>query len=353
VAASKRSVIIVFVGAALVAVTAGLNWAQNEMNVQFHGFDDTRGVTVLSPTFDLSKDFSDRTGVRLKFGVDAITAASDGCARCHPSGANNSRVAFGASVVKKYGDTKFTYGGEYGQENFYRATTGLASISRDLNKGNTTVAGGFAFSLNQPQLHPTDTTENQFATNAFVSATQTVTKTTIVQGGYEFGNINGYQTDPFLRVPVNGVLVVGNVPDLRSRHTLTARVRQALPADTYLEADYRRYHDTWAIDSNTFSLGLSHHFSPQLLLGFAYRWYDQTGAYFYQPSYTGSPQYYTSDFRLVPFDSGLYSGRITITPKDRIFGLPKGTALVGSYERYRSSTGFEAAIFTTSIKIPY
>ncbi len=268
---------MVLIGATLVAASAGLNWAQNEMSIQFHGFDDTRGVTVLSPTVDLTKDFSDRTGVRLKFGVDAITAASDGCARCHPSGANNSRVAFGASVVRKYGDTKFTYGGEYGQEKFYRSTTGLASISRDLNKGNTTVAGGFAFSLNQPQLHPTDTTENQVATNAFVSATQTVTRTTIVQGGYEFANINGYQTDPFLRVPVNGVMVVGNTPDLRTRHTFSVRVRQALPADTYLEADYRRYHDTWAIDSNAISLGLSHHFSPQLLLGFAYRWYDQTG----------------------------------------------------------------------------
>ena len=353
VGANKRVAAIGLIGLTIAAATASLDWAQNEISVQLHGFDDTRGVTVLSPTVDLSKDFSDRSGVRLKFGVDAITAASDGCARCHPSGASKARVDFGASAVKKYGDTKFSYGGDYSTENFYQSLTGLTSISRDLNKGNTTVAGGFAFSYNRPQLHPSDTTENQAAANAYASVTQTVTKSTIVQAGYEFADVSGYQTDPFLRVPVNGVMVVGNTPDQRTRHTLTGRLRQALPADTYLEADYRRYHDSWTIDSNTIGLAVSHHFSPTLLLGFGYRYYDQTGAYFYQPVYTGTPQYYTSDFRLEPFNSGLYSGRITISPKGGIFGLPKGTALVGAYERYRSSTGFEAAIFTTSFRIPY
>ena len=36
------------------SLVAARNWAQNnEMNVQFHGFQDVRGVTVLSPTVDL------------------------------------------------------------------------------------------------------------------------------------------------------------------------------------------------------------------------------------------------------------------------------------------------------------
>src|SRR5580765_8770166 len=42
------------------------NWAQNnELNIQFHGFDDARGVTVLSPTVDLSQDYTDRTSLRI------------------------------------------------------------------------------------------------------------------------------------------------------------------------------------------------------------------------------------------------------------------------------------------------
>ena len=48
--------------------------------------------------------------------------------------------------------------------------------------------------------------------------------------------------------------------------------------------------------------------------GFDYRRYDQTGAYFWQPSYTGTPEYYTGDFRLQPFASNLYTGKLTIIP---------------------------------------
>ena len=62
-----------------------------EISIFFHGFQDSRGVTVLSPTVDLSKDFTDRTNLKFKFGVDAISASSDSCARCHPDGANSGR----------------------------------------------------------------------------------------------------------------------------------------------------------------------------------------------------------------------------------------------------------------------
>jgi len=35
------------------------DWAQNnELNIQFHGFDDSRGVTVLTPTVDLAQDYT-------------------------------------------------------------------------------------------------------------------------------------------------------------------------------------------------------------------------------------------------------------------------------------------------------
>ena len=125
------------------------------MNVQFHGFQDVRGVTVLSPTVDLTQDYTERTNLRVNYGLDTISAASDSCVRCHNDGVNSHRQVFGLSATRKYNDLKLTIGGAYSKENFYRATTGLVSVSRDLANGNTTVAGGFSFSLNQPMLHPT------------------------------------------------------------------------------------------------------------------------------------------------------------------------------------------------------
>src|SRR3954470_196261 len=139
---------LVAASATLLCLVAARNWAQsNEMNVQFHGFQDTRGVTVLSPTIDLSGDVTERTSLRINYGVDAISAASDSCARCHRDGANSHRRVGGLSVTRKFDDLKFTIGGSYSQENFYRATTVLTSVSRDLAGSNATIAGGYSFSL--------------------------------------------------------------------------------------------------------------------------------------------------------------------------------------------------------------
>jgi len=140
---NQRAAWIVGGAAVAVACLAGRDWAQtNEVNVQFHAFQDTRSVTVLSPTVELSKDFTERTSLRVNFGVDAISAASDSCARCHRDGVNSHRRVGGLSVTRKFDDLKFTIGGSYSQENFYRAATRLSSVSRDLADSNASIAGG-------------------------------------------------------------------------------------------------------------------------------------------------------------------------------------------------------------------
>jgi hypothetical protein len=210
--------------------------------------------------------------VKLKFGVDAISTASDSCAMPRRHERSLRRIGRRHAQMR---DTKVTGGAEFSRELFYQATTVLASVSRDLNNANTTVAGGFAFSLNQPQLHPGPTVESQQSYDAYASVTQSWTKRTVTQVGYEINQVNA-QTKPFLRAKLNGVMTVGNSPDARTRHALSARLRQALPADTFFEADYRRYHDSWSLDSNAVSLGLSHHFGPRIVGGGSWRHYSQT-----------------------------------------------------------------------------
>ena len=101
-------------GAALLLLAPPLTrrTESQEVNVFFHTFQDTRGVTVLSPMVDLSKDFTDRTSIKAKFGVDAISASSDSCARCHPNGARNGRVVGSLTVNRKYGETTVGVGAE-------------------------------------------------------------------------------------------------------------------------------------------------------------------------------------------------------------------------------------------------
>ena len=349
--ASRRLVVLPVVVIALFLVASVDNWAQNDLDVSFHAFQDTRSVTVLSPDISLNKDFTDRTTVRARVGVDAISAASDSCVRCHQEGATNSRGVVGVSVVRKYGDCKLTVGGEFSKEQFYAATTALTSVSRDLNKGNTTVAGGFSYSLNRPS-----------STRARRSSrsTRPTPSSRSPSRGQEDGHAVRVRVEPGQRLPVEPVSAHGSErrhdgrasAGARTRHTFTARIRQALPAQTFLDADLRRYRDTWSIDSTAFSIGLSHHFGDTIVGGGSYRRYTQTGAYFYSPKYIGTPEYYTGDFRLFPFDSNAFTGRFEITPKQGIFHMPTGTTLTLQYERYRSTTDFEAAVFTGGFRVP-
>ncbi|MEZ5420352.1 MAG: DUF3570 domain-containing protein [Vicinamibacterales bacterium] len=332
---------------------AGAQQQEPALDIQFHGFTDSRGVTVLSPSVDFDRDFTDRMGLRLRFGVDAISAASDSCIRCHPEGAHNQRVFLNGSLLRVRRHLGVARR-RVSKEQFYLANTAMTSVSRTFNDANTTVAGGYSFSWNRPTLHPSEFAENQLAQNAYVSVTQTLTRSTIAQVGYEVARIDGYQSNPFLRALLNGVRTIGEAPDHRLRHTLTARIRQALPGETYLEADYRHYTDDWDLRANSLSVGLSHYVTPHWLVSGTYRRHAQTGTYFYAPSYSGTPQFFTADFRLFPFDSNLYTGRVVYTPAGRLFAgmFPEGSGLTLQYEFYDATTGFQAATFSTGLRIP-
>ena len=149
-AASKRRVLVTGAAtAALLLGVAGYNWAQNQLEMSFHAFQDTRGVTVLSPDANFSKDFSDRTNLKVKFGVDEISAASDSCARCHPSGTNNGRFVTSANLTRKYGDSKVTVGGEFSRElsdalrNLVMEIESVAAENGGQAKGELSIKLGF------------------------------------------------------------------------------------------------------------------------------------------------------------------------------------------------------------------
>ncbi len=148
-------------------------------------------------------------------------------------------------------------------------------------------------------------------------------------------------------------MTVGQSPDARTRQALTARLRQALPGQTFLEADYRRYFDSWSVDSNALSLGLSHHFGDTrrrrrvATAGTTRRALSST-----RPPTRGRPSTSRQTSGSFPFNSDTYTGRVEITPKSGLFQMPPGTSLKLQYERYLATTGFQAGVFTGGFQIP-
>ena len=172
--ARGRSWLVGSLAASAFAIAPAPDWAENFMRLQFHTFQDSRGVTVLSPVLDLDKDFTDRTGLKVKFGVDAHLRGV-GFVRALPPGRREQlpHVCERQRAAEVRRLTSWSVGGEISRENFYAADTAMASVSRDLNKGNTTIAGGYSFSFNRPRLHPTQRARHQYRHDAYVSLTQT------------------------------------------------------------------------------------------------------------------------------------------------------------------------------------
>jgi hypothetical protein len=149
---------------------------------------------VLTPDIDLNRDLTDRSSLRVKFGVDAITSASDSCVRCHPGGEHDRRITGSGVLPQRVGAARFSIGGEVGDEHWYGSTALIASASRDFNGANhhhrrrILVRG-------QPSGSPSERRSDRAHTakDGYLSLTQTLSPTTALQVGIRDRRIDGFR----------------------------------------------------------------------------------------------------------------------------------------------------------------
>ena len=256
------------------------------------------------------------------------------CIRCHPQGASNSRTFVNGSLLRGTETHRCRRRRVLEGELLHR-DDGNGVGHEIADRANTTIAGGYSFLVEPAGAAPH---QRRRATG---------------RGSLRLGHADAgpaHHRAVRLRTWRGERLSGEPVPSCRRRWRAHGRrhARPARPSDPdgasppsatgqyVFEADYRRYSDDWDVRGNTFSVGLSHYVTPQVLVNGTYRRYGQSGAYFYAPSYTGTPgKYFTADFRLFPFDSNLYTGGIVLTPAEGLLGMPRGTGLTLQYDFYR------------------
>ena len=141
--------------------------------------------------------------------------------------------------------------------------------------------------------------------------TQVISRNTLMQLNYSFGQDDGYLTDPYKILSVvdnTGTLLdgIGNDPYLYEKRP-TTRARNAINWQTVhpftedvLHFSYRYYWDDWGISSNTidtryrYELGGGHYLQPHV------RYYQQDKADFYHYNLVDGniPQFASADYRL-------------------------------------------------------
>lgn len=250
---------------------------------------------------------------------------------------NEFRNVIGAGAAATVGPATVSAGYAYGTENDYRSNLVRAGLTLDLFNHNTVIAADYSHSfdsvcdLAQPGVpvtlrQPLDTSRGCFSGLAALTqeplnidhveltVTQTLTPSLLGALSATYQHLDGFQSNPYRRVRLNGGLEQAQEshPRLRDRGAVTARLRWALAKlQATAGGDLRLYRDSWGVQSLTAELSWQQPFrksAPAWSYVARVRGYVQSSAVFYRDvgwdnSYERAGpvgSYFTADQELAP-----------------------------------------------------
>ncbi len=335
-----------------------------EIRTAVLGYTEPDRVSALEMIGDVSHEFANGRTANFRLVYDALSGASANGAVpastsqtfTSPSGEGtyvtpagetpldpsfrDTRVAVSGGGSTPLGRMSTLAAGLYmSTEHDYTSLGANASLSRDFNKRNTTVAvrasyfddtispeGGRPDPLSV--MPPADTDKARLPGDGSkqifdfgLGVTQVIDQRTVFYAGYTFSDVSGYQTDPYkLLSSVDGVtgdpveyLYEGR-PDARTKHILYTRLVRAI-GRTNLHLSYRYMNDDWGIASHTLEARWRLNFAGGSYVEPRLRWYDQGKADFYRRWLVdgeASPGFASADYRLgdmTDWTFGLLYGR--------------------------------------------
>ncbi len=318
-------------------------------------------LTVFEPQLEVRAKQGDRITHRVWIPIDIVTSASAnaidrGNTPDMISNASQHNEAGSIDWTMQYKATDTTTvtlrSGAHLEEEFRSWLVG-ASVSQGFFEQNTVVTLGMLSSLDWFDNFQLDGTRDGIRRRSSVTGSlavgQVLSPTTIVEVSYGITTQAGELGNTWNIVPIAGETVDHEImPGSRLRHSLVARIAQALPWNAVLKGYYRFYADDWSIVGHTFEAQLLQHIGRRVYAGFGWRHHTQTGARFFTTLADPSLTLRTADSDLAPLDSDSFTGRIGIdVPRGREGTLHFDVA----YERYVRTNDLSANIFTCSTAI--
>ena len=293
--------------------------AQTEFVSKIQVYVDNDHTQVVSPLVRAQADVTPTWNLSAGYVADIVTSASiDIVSQASKTTIHDVRHQGSVGLSKTLEDWTLHGGYIYSVENDYHSNNFTAGLEHRMFENNTTIGASAALSLNKVgRSGDLNFQRDLTVAELNIGLTQVLTATLVGQIGYTFGVAQGYQASPYRFVPVHDQM--GNVmswapetdPDQRLRHAAVAGLNWLIGKDTALQADYRLYHDTWAITSHTVQVRLLVELAPGVELRLRDRIYVQNGAVFYASTYTDFEQYMTFDRELSPFWSNLIGGKLS------------------------------------------
>ena len=249
------------------------------------------------------------------------------------------RTDIGISLRTVGESSEYSIGYANSREDDYIANSINGSYTKYTNQNNTSYTLGGSFSADEIDAtdadlfegRPEDESKNMGS--VFLGFSQNLSKNLLFGASYTFARYDGYLTDAYKQVFVNGIVQHESRPDSRSQSAWGVKFRQYHPAlNAAAHTNYRYYQNSWGVKSHTIDFSWYQNIGWGFQLVPGLRFYTQTDAKFYEPFFaeTRPDGNYSSDYRLS--DHRALSYRLKLSKQI------KRHAIHASFERYESSS---------------
>ncbi len=339
---------------------------------------DKGGLTVIHPQLDLGVDLGDTVALDVGYTADAVSGAT---AKVYSVDAVSSATTF--SDLRHQGSIGLSFVGRrarlgasasLGVERDYLSLTLGGSASIDLPGKNTNLAlsythgadqvcdranaeatpferrtlvgtdpckqelitGVDTFVMDRPELGTITTWRDLTIDTVSATVTQNLSPTTLLQLSLYGQVLDGMQSNPYRAVRIGPNEPQEQIPEVRARGALTARLNRYLPAlrgAVHLQA--RGYSDTWGINAGTIEVGYSQYLGDSLVFRLRSHVHQQTAAVFFKDAFyyqteSSAGAYFTGDRELGAARDVLVGGKLTM-----ISVAEDDRDLLGVFERFQ------------------
>jgi hypothetical protein len=284
--------------------------AEDHVEYRFEDYKEEGGrIHIRTHTAAFEKELTSRITTKGMLVYDGISGATPtGEAPAAGSGvlptANVEDIRRAATLdfSVRYGRNTTTPSFTYSEEGDYISRGISLTHSIDFNQKNTTLILGAGHNFDSVAGGPLTVFERKDATDLIIGINQLLSPSTVLTANLGFGYSDGFLADPY-RVasftlddspdpifsdPSQTLPQTESRPRHRFKQTGYLALTQGVkPLNASVEAEYRLYHDDWGIIANTVGLTWYQKITKHLTLSPNVRYYRQSAADFYAPSFRG------------------------------------------------------------------
>jgi hypothetical protein len=304
---------------------------EERADVLYHSYDGG-GVTIDGPSVLVRKNVAETFSFTGNYYVDMVTSASiDVVTTASEYTEERKEYSLGVDYLNDRTILSLNYSNS--TESDYIADTVGLSLSQEFFGDLSTLTLGFALGDDVVKQTGAPDFEEEAERKRFsLGFSQILTKRFIAAISYESVFDEGFLNNPYRQVrvaaPVVGPTDRGfnyipeNYPSTRNSEALAVRGIYAINDRSSLRFEYRKYDDSWDVDSDNIELRYSRYLGNRWLVELRTRAYNQKeGAFFYQDLFNfttdGTPEFYARDKELSEYSAQQFGLSVSYTIRSR------------------------------------